>query len=174
MTNIVLFSDAASYHNGKEDAIGTSCAIITNNMEEIIDTVIKGFDQKNNDFCELMGALSGLDYLYNNHKKLNVKSIEIISDAVYVIRGCNEWLYNWSTNGWIGSSGEEIKNKKLWMLTYNYINYFNNNRIPLKFTWVKGHKGKAVTKEENPVIYYQELSDTKAVEYKNKLIEHYR
>lgn len=169
MTNkLYIFADAGSYHNGKPDALGTCSSIIVTEDWNVEKKMAKAFNGSTNNFNEIMGVLIGLNHILTERPEIN--QIEVISDSEYVVKGVNERLLKWIKNGWKNSSGK-VKNKELWEQMYNYMTYCARNRIALKFTWQKGHAGKSVTLEENPIIYFQEMADTLAVKYKEKALE---
>jgi ribonuclease HI len=164
---LYIFSDAGSYHNGKPDQLGSCSALIVNEDWELEHKMAKAFDGSTNNFNEIMGVLIGLEYVLNNRPDVN--SIEVISDSEYVIKGANERLIKWIKAGWKNSSGP-VKNRELWEAMYGYITHCARNRMGLKFTWQRGHSGKNITLEENPIIYYQEKADTLAVLCKEKAL----
>lgn len=174
-----IFSDCFSYANGKPNQMSGFCTLITNdrfdlddeyNIEEII---LKAFKNTTNNFGELMGVLAGLDYFINNVDDIykdSYKNIIVISDSEYVIKGASERMYKWKKNGWTNTSGE-VKNLELWKTMMNLCNYIKKDLGKnLVFQHQKGHVGKHITKEEEPIIYLQEICDTKATDLKKKLI----
>jgi ribonuclease HI len=168
MTNkITIFADCASYHNGKPDQIGGFCTLIVNDNYEIEKRILKAFKGTTNNFNELMGILAGIEYVLTEMPE--VDHIEVISDSEYCILGAQSRVFKWKAKGWKNSSGE-VKNLELWKTMVEYIAYANRNRKVLKFNWVKGHKGKNITLEENPVVYFQELCDTYATKMLAKVI----
>ncbi|AMS01325.1 ribonuclease H [Bacillus phage AR9] len=172
MKKIYIFSDAASFHNGKPDALGTCATLFVNEEFQLIGKRLKAFDKSTNNYNELMGVILGLkemkDFVEKNPNEIGV--IEIISDSEYTILGARDRLNKWIKNGWRNSSGE-IKNLDLWKLLNEYKIYFARKRIILQFNWLRGHKGKNITLKDDPYTYYQEMADSLAVEYKERALK---
>lgn len=173
---LYIFSDCFSYANGKSNQIAGYCTIVSNDRFDLEDKYNieyierKAFKGKTNNFGELMGVLAGLDYFINNEIYQPFKKLIVISDSEYVILGARDRMTKWKKNGWTNTSGE-VKNKNLWICMDEYVNYIRNNNIEIEFIHQKGHEGKTISKQENPLIYIQEKCDTLAVEVKNKIIE---
>ena len=91
---------------------------------------ISGFEpQTTSQRMELTGAIKGLQAL-----KVS-KTVHLISDSQYLVKGMNEWLSSWARSGRL--SGEQaVKNSDLWqeLLRLKKIHKVN-------CTWVKGHAG---------------------------------
>jgi len=166
-----IFSDAFSFHNGKPDQISGYVTLAVNDNNEIVNQIVKGFDGTTNNFGELMGILEGLNYIYENYKELPKTSFELISDSEYAIKGASERIYKWAKNSWKGYDGKTVKNLEIWQKLYEYMTVLTRSRVNFKFKWVKGHNGKSVTLEEDSFTYFQEMCDTLAVEYKNKILK---
>nr|CAB3265614.1 ribonuclease H1-like [Phallusia mammillata] len=47
-------------------------------------------------------------------KQLNLQTLCLHSDSLYVINSCNEWLLKWKTNTWLTKKGVKVKNLDLW------------------------------------------------------------
>jgi ribonuclease HI len=165
---IVIFADCASYHNGKPDQIGGFCTLIVDSETyEIKKRIMKAFNNSTNNFNELMGVLAGIEYVLTEMPEVN--QIEVVSDSEYVVLGAKERVFKWKNKGWKNSSGE-VKNLDLWKMMVEYITFSTKNRKVLKFNWVKGHKGKNITLEEDPIVYFQEKCDTYATEMLAKVV----
>jgi ribonuclease HI len=168
MTKIYIFTDAASYHNGKPDQLGSCSAIFVDENWKELGRVAKAFDNTTNNYNEVMGALMGLDMVINN--STGITEVEVVSDSEYVVKGASERLLKWIKAGWRNSGGP-VKNRELWEAMHKYISYFAKKRMGLKFKWYKGHLGKNITLEEDPYAYYQEQADSLAVEYKERALQ---
>lgn len=82
---------------------------------------------------ELLAAYNAILKAYRE----GVKEVTIYSDSAYVVNPViNSWLLKWKSNGWQTSTGNEVKNKRIWermaKLIYEKGMYIN-------FVKVKGH-----------------------------------
>lgn len=86
-----------------------------------------------NNQMELMAVIAGLEALRSR------SSVEVITDSVYVAKGCSEWLAGWKRNGWRRREGKQfkpVKNIELWQRMDDLL-----ERHRVRFTVVKGHSG---------------------------------
>ncbi len=60
----------------------------------------------------------------------------VISDSEYVVKGMNEWLPKWKSNGWRSSSKKPVLNKDLWQQLDDLILL---GRHTIRFEWTRGH-----------------------------------
>jgi len=61
--------------------------------------------------------------------------VTVYSDSRYVVDSYNKgWVYNWSGNGWVTSSGRLAKNIDLWTMFLDVIAPHS-----LRMVWVQGH-----------------------------------
>ena len=58
------------------------------------------------------------------------------SDSAYAVNGLREWLRGWRQNGWLTSSGEEVKNRDLWEALADL-----TAQHDVRFEHVRGHSG---------------------------------
>jgi ribonuclease HI len=92
-----------------------------------------GAARTTNNQMELMAVISGLEAL------TRPSEVEVITDSVYVAKGCEEWLPNWKRNGWKRrekKSWKPVKNVELWQRLDALL---AKHRV--RFTVVKGHSG---------------------------------
>lgn len=83
-----------------------------------------------NNIAELTAVIEGLKSIPGSER-----NIIIYSDSQYVINGFNKgWLKNWKRNGWVSSSGSEVKNIGLWT-ELDVLSRRHN----CEWVWVKGH-----------------------------------
>lgn len=64
------------------------------------------------------------------------KSVEILSDSNYVVKGLTEWFNGWKSRGWKTAKGEPVANIELFKTAHQLLNETSS-----KITWVKGHAG---------------------------------
>lgn len=177
MKTTYVYCDGGVTNNGsfKEDieCWGSFCAIILNKSDtKPQKTFCELHENTTNNQMELLGAIRALNYLheYMNNKfpteKLNVI---VTSDSQYLVKGMNEWLSGWKKKGWRDSSGNIVKNIELWK-ELDKINRYSN--LIITFNWIRGHKGKSCTIEDDRDAYFNELCDTILSEelkpYRNK------
>lgn len=165
--HLILYSDGGSVNNGKKEkdkpCYGSYCYIITTHKtHKITKQSTQIFEDVTNNQMELQGFIEGVKYIKHKLKMSHADymiHLTVVSDSQYLIKGCSEWLNNWKRNGWKDSSKKPIKNMDTWKLIDKLINSSNNNII-FEFKWVRGHKGKSVTMEEDPDSYFNEMCDT--------------
>lgn len=176
---LYIFADCFSYHNGKPDQFSGYTTIITNDRFDLPDKKNieyinrQAFNNTTNNYGELMGVLDGLIYFINNYynEAMCYKKLVVISDSEYTILGLRDRMYGWKANNWRLKDGSPVKNLEIWKKMMEAVNIIKQLKITIEFVHQKGHKGKTITKEENPIIYLQEKCDTLSVELKNKIIE---
>lgn len=125
MKNIKIYSDGSSLGNPGPGGWGTILV-----FKDVRKELSGSEDNTTNNRMELLGAIKGLEAL----KEPCV--VEIISDSSYVVKGINEWLFNWVKKGWKNASRQEVKNTDLWK---RYLEVSEQHKITA--TWVKGHAG---------------------------------
>ena len=91
----------------------------------------------------IVETLAFIYTLYNKNKWIRneVDQFKICSDSAYCINAINNnWVQKWRMNDWKTQSGEEVKNKDLWLLFWRpYLKC--KNEIPVVFEKVAGHSG---------------------------------
>lgn len=144
-----MFTDGACSGN---PGIGGYCAVI---LTKDGNKKITGAEENTtNNRMELMAVTKGLEYVKDNILKYErVKRIDVNSDSSYVVNGFVKcWIEVWKKNGWIKASGDEVKNKDLWLCLDELVKYFRNNGVSMQFIKVKGHSDN----------YFNELADKSA------------
>ena len=61
----------------------------------------------------------------------------IHTDSTYVKNGIEKWVQNWEKNGWKTASGQDVKNRAIWMR----LRGLTRKMVNLQWRWVKGHSG---------------------------------
>jgi len=168
-SRIEIFSDCASYHNGKPDQIGGFCTLVLDANDNIMDTIIRCYDKTTNNYNELLGVLVGITHVLQKYPEC--MHVTVTSDSEYVVKGANERVAKWKNQGWKNTSGA-VKNVELWKIMVEGKADYAKARKILKFEWVKGHKGKNITYEEDRVAYFQEKCDTLATEALKKVVDY--
>jgi ribonuclease HI len=86
-----------------------------------------------NNQMELQAVISGLEALKSRSR------VEVVTDSVYVAKGCSEWLPGWKRNGWRRREQgrwKPLKNAELWQRLDELLAQHD-----VRFTVVKGHSG---------------------------------
>ena len=115
-------------------------------------------EQKNNvtnNQMELMGIIHACKVADERYPQ---EEVIIYSDSAYCVNAINEWMYNWSKNGWINSKHEPVKNLDLMQQLYKI---FMQNFYHCAVMKVKGHDG----------VPENELADALAIHDANKFIK---
>lgn len=117
---------------------GWGLVVLKDNVE--IASLLGGASIFDNSAMELEALLAGMFWLEQNAP--NQPAI-IWSDAVYAVRGCNEWRPMWKSNGWkrrtANGKGRSraIPNAELWKKIDLHL-----TQNPLAVvSWCKGHAG---------------------------------
>lgn len=171
MKQVTIYSDGGSINNGYKDPdkpmYGAYCTVLVNNKQEVQKIICDIYEDATNNQMELFGAIQGIKYIKNLMTKFPNEKIKITlcSDSQYLIKGCSEWMFGWKKRGWRNSSGEIIPNLNLWTIIDEYL---NDRQFEFDFKWVKGHKGKSISLEENPDVYFNEMCDTELSNLLNK------
>jgi ribonuclease HI len=69
-------------------------------------------------------------------------TLHIISNSQPLIRGMNEWLPNWKTNGWKTAANNPVANQDLW----EQLDRLNQERV-VEWTWLKKSPKRNAHKE---------------------------
>lgn len=80
-------------------------------------------DHVTNNRMELKAMLCALGYAEDHPDDYFI----IYSDSAYVVNSCNQWLHNWTTNGWRNSKKQEVENIDLMKALWGYLSrdFFN-------------------------------------------------
>jgi ribonuclease HI len=97
-----------------------------------IHTSSGGVEEATNNVMEMTGALRAVEWLAANYPR---RKVNLHSDSLYVVKGCNEWRLRWRKNGWKRGEGE-LKNADLWRTLDEALTAY-----PITLQWVKGHSG---------------------------------
>ena len=95
------------------------------------------------ELAAIVETLAFISVLYDKNEwiKNEVDQFKICSDSAYCINAINNnWVQKWRMNDWKTQSGEEVKNKDLWLLFWrSYL--ICKDKIPIIFEKVAGHSG---------------------------------
>ena len=92
-----------------------------------------GNPETTNNQMEMTALIRGLETL------TRPSEVEVLTDSVYVAKGCEEWLPNWKRNGWRRREGKRwtpVKNVELWRRMDELLAVHQ-----VRFTVIRGHSG---------------------------------
>ena len=145
-----------------ENSVGGWSFIIVNvegeKKEIILDNSGAEVGTTNNKM-ELTAAIEALEAFKKLGRK--EKSIEVCSDAMYVIKGITQWIQGWQRNNWKNQKDEPVKNKELWLHLHEL-----DQEIKPKWVWIKAHDGNFYNEECD--LKVQEAMRKKKQELANK------
>ena len=117
---ITVYTDGSCYKNGK----GGNASVFLK-KDKILFCLTEKCEKTTNNREELKAVINTLEYLSDYDK-----SIVIVSDSNYVIKGITVWIYNWIKKDYKG-----VKNSDLWKRLYAL------KRSNCNFKKVKAHSG---------------------------------
>lgn len=92
-----------------------------------------GFEpQTTNNRMEMLAVIRGFHFAAQH----NIKSLLVLTDSTYVIRGFTQWRFGWKKRGWKTQEGADVQNQDLWQ-------QLDAASVGLKLEWryVRGHQG---------------------------------
>ena len=128
---LTVYCDGASRKDGRGGwgytVRDTSNATVLENYGGELDTT--------NNRMELIAAIEAI--LGTRDEFGPCKSLTVVSDSDYVVRGITEHVETWVMLGWRTSSNKPVKNEDLWRELLEAIDAHDD----ILFQWVKGHSG---------------------------------
>ena len=89
---------------------------------------------------EIMGLRSALEYIVEHMNEDESPYALIVTDSEYLYKTLHlSWLWKWANNNWVGSTGEQIKNKDLWEYIYSLFVDNPDLRDRIVLNYIKGH-----------------------------------
>lgn len=114
-------------------------AIVVNTSDGCIQYTGRSTSTTNNRM-EMSAMLRALQYIAEEGNVTD--AYEIYCDSAYVVNAINNsWLTKWKLGGWKTKTGDEVKNKDLWLQISDYIRSINRMDYQLVIYKVKGHAG---------------------------------
>lgn len=120
---IDIYADGACKGTGDG---GWGVAIYEN--QNLIHSVCDGEQNTTNNRMELLAFIAALQCIHD----MKLKDVTVYSDSMYVVKGVNEWLYNWRLKDYSG-----VKNDDLWRRIAN-ANFIWKD---INIKHIKGHSG---------------------------------
>ena len=104
MQNVTIYTDGAC--SGNPGPGGWAVVLIAGEHKKEISG---GEKTTTNNIMELTAILEGLKALKEPCE------VDLYSDSAYSVNAFNQgWIWNWIKKGWKTSSGEPVKNRKIW------------------------------------------------------------
>ncbi|QFQ32084.1 ribonuclease HI [Buchnera aphidicola] len=122
---VKIFTDGSCLGNPGAGGYGT---ILRYKKTEKILT--SGFFLTTNNRMELMGVISGLEFLKQSC------TVEIFTDSRYVQNGVTKWMNKWKQQKWEKNNKKLIKNIDLWLRINDLL-----KKHCITWFWIKGHSG---------------------------------
>lgn len=155
-----IYSDGSStVSDGKR--YGAFCTLFIGDDNEIIKSIVEGHEDATNNQMELMGVISGLEFLLSHKTSEGKLPVTVIADSDYVIKGCTEWMKGWKKKNWKTYNKKPVKNQEYWKRLDALI---NSPEIEITWQHVYGHQGKSTTIEEDSDVYFNEMCDSLCTE----------
>jgi ribonuclease HI len=101
-----------------------------------------------NNRMEMNGVLQAILWLAANHSD---RSVQLFSDSMYCVNGCNIWRHSWKSKGWKRGK-QEVANLDLWKA----IDEALGDALKLEdisVRWVKGHAGNSGNERADELSY---------------------
>lgn len=95
------------------------------------------------------------------------EDVFIYSDSAYCVNMINDWIWNWSKNGWKNSKKKEVENIDLVKEIYSYINKEFYHCQVVKISGHNGEVGNEIADAlatNNPRKYIKLIRDNKLIE----------
>ena len=125
MKTVIIYTDGACRGNPGPGGWG-----VLIEFGQLSRELYGGENNTTNNKMELKAAIMALRELKEPCE------ITFYTDSKYVLKGIEEWIYNWKKRGWVGANKKPIKNIELWKELDEL-----RDEHTIKWNWVKGHSG---------------------------------
>lgn len=125
LKQLYIYTDGSCLGNPGQGGYGVVMRFLQHSKE-----LSQGYRLTTNNRMELLAPIMALEALYDPC------AIIITSDSEYVRQGITKWIFGWKKRNWKTSTGENVKNKDLWLRLDNAIKPHK-----IEWKWVKGHSG---------------------------------
>lgn len=130
--------DGACRRNGKPDCVSAGGIFIQHFTAKGLDYTRTLADYElhsTNQRGEMIALLSALSYI-NAHNE----EAQIITDSEYLFNAMTKnWTGLWARKGWVTSTGESVKNRRLWEHIHEEYSICESNNLEVVFYHIKGH-----------------------------------
>lgn len=88
-----------------------------------------------NNLAEILALSEMLEKL----SPLNPKTIRVLADSQYVLKGVEEWCSIWLRQNWLKKDGTPVANRKEWERLYKQVLELKARGCFFEIIWVRGH-----------------------------------
>jgi len=133
LSEIIIFGDGAC--RGNPGPGGWGFILMTSNLY-----IEKGgrSDLTTNNEMEIMALLEALKMAQAFAGES--RQMKIYFDSQYVLKGASTWIWSWMNSGWKTKSGDEVKNKELW-IEISKLLIGLKKQVKIDWFYVEGHSG---------------------------------
>lgn len=174
---LLISIDGACRRNGKPDCTASGGVFIQqfdDAQRRVACKVLSAYEYNStNQRGELLALLKALEYIY----AADMEAL-VVTDSEYIFNAMTKGWYNtWIANDWCTRSGEQVKNKDIWMEIAHVMHVCEYRRdIDIAFYHIKGHcipfgtvtAGNALAKDSTGALLhslvqarYDEVAPTK-------------
>lgn len=97
-----------------------------------------------NNVAELMGATRALKYVLGR----GLKTVHLLLDSQYVLKGLTEYIGRWESAGWVKGDGQPVANLELWQELLAVKRAVEAAGVEISMAWVRGHNKEWSEKTE--------------------------
>jgi len=110
-----------------------ACAFVmlVGESKETFAEMVKAYGATTSNRMELAAPLWAMQTIPN------ASIIRFFSDSQYVVKGMNDWVWQWVRRDWCKGNGDPVQNVDLWKALIEE----RKRHFKVSFTWVKGHNG---------------------------------
>ncbi|HEY9690361.1 MAG TPA: ribonuclease HI [Coleofasciculaceae cyanobacterium] len=124
-----IYTDGACSGNPGPGGWGVVVRFLDNQQHELGG----GEANTTNNRMEMQAAIAALEFWQQHGQG---KSITLLTDSQYVIKGVTEWIRSWRRKGWKTASGQPVLNRDLW----ERLDALNAPAV--RWQYVRGHSGE--------------------------------
>ena len=91
--------------------------------------------------AELRAFRDSLDIIKKETTDEDIAVAHVYSDCKNVVSGFNDYLPQWSTNGFRKKDGNKVQYEDIWQDIHDQLSYIKSKDTEVKLHWIKGHDG---------------------------------
>lgn len=99
------------------------------------DSIGSTTQQATNNTAEILAATNAISHAVN----VPATRVLLKTDSNYVVKGVNEWSYQWVKNRWIKRDGNPVPNRVEWQSLLDSVSKLRATGTKLEVQWVEGH-----------------------------------